>query len=125
MKIIQMNTRRSFIKTTSAGLAGITLGIRSSASVFSSLKEKKRPIHAFTKCLQFLSYDEIGEVLARLGFDGADLIVRPGGQVLPERVKTDLPSALKALRRHGVASEMITTAINDPENPHTVPILET
>ena len=33
----------------------------------------------------------MAEVVAENGFDGADLTVRPGGQVLPENVEKDLP----------------------------------
>ncbi len=120
-----MNTRRNFIKTTSAGLAGMTLGFNSSASVLSSPKEKLHPIHVFTKCLQFLSYDKMAEVLAENRFDGADLTVRRGGQVLPENVETDLPKAISALRKNGIDSKMITTEIVDPEDKHSIQILKT
>lgn len=84
-----------------------------------------RPVHVFTKCLQFLTYQEIAEVLASQGFGGADLTVRPGGQVLPEKVETDLPKALGALREAGVDSNMITTSINNANDALTRPILKT
>lgn len=116
--------RRNFIKTTAAGATGMTLSGTISAAVFSS-SAKKRPIHVFTKCLQFLSYDEIAEVLAEQGFDGADLTVRPNGQILPENVTTDLPKALKALRKAGVDSNMIVTEINNPDDPVSNNILKT
>jgi len=87
--------------------------------------ETKRPIHVFTKCLQFLSYEEMAEVLAKHGFAGADLTVRPGGQVLPENVEMDLPKAVKALRNLGIDSKMITTSVNNPEDKFTRPILKT
>ena len=85
----------------------------------------KRPIHVFTKTLQFLSYAEMAEVLARHGFAGADLTVRAGGQVLPENVESDLPKAVKALRAAGVDSHMITTNVIDPKDKFTRPILKT
>ena len=116
--------RRNFIKTTTAGATGMALSGKISAAVFST-SAKKRPVHVFTKCLQFLSYDEIAEVLAEQGFDGADLTVRPNGQVLPENVTTDLPKALKALRKAGVDSNMIVTEINNPDDPVSNNILKT
>lgn len=88
-------------------------------------KENKGPIHVFTKCLQFLNYNEMAEVVARNGFDGADLTVRPGGQVLPENVKKDLPKVVGALRKNGIDSKMIVTAINNAEDPLTTDILGT
>jgi sugar phosphate isomerase/epimerase len=118
--------RRNFIKSTAIGAAGISVASPSFASLSNlSGMESRRTIHVFTKCLQFLNFDEIGEVLARYGFDGADLTVRPGGQILPENVKTDLPKAMKALQKHGVGSDMITTRINDPDDKNTAPILKT
>jgi len=118
--------RRNFIKSTAIGAAGFSVASPALASL-SNLPDldSKRTIHVFTKCLQFLNFDEIGEVLARYGFDGADLTVRSGGQILPENVETDLPKAMKALQKHDVGSDMITTRINDPDDKYTTPILKT
>ena len=91
------------------GAAGLSIGLNSKASVSQSEGKTQRPIHVFTKCLQFLSYEEMAEVLSRQGFDGADLAVRTGGQVLPENVEKDLPKAMKALKNEGIGSAMITT----------------
>lgn len=118
--------RRNFLKTTALGTAGMS--VLSKAAAFNSKlpdETASRPIHVFTKCLQFLNFDEIGEVLARFGFDGADLTVRGGGQILPENVETDLPKAMKALQKNGVGSNMITTRINDPNDENTIRILKT
>ncbi|RLD30845.1 MAG: sugar phosphate isomerase/epimerase, partial [Bacteroidetes bacterium] len=119
-----MGSRRNFIKTTAVGVAGITLGSRVSASVMST-PGKIRPIHIFTKCLQFLDYDEMAEVVTEQGFDGADLTVRTGGQILPENVETDLPKAVKALRKAGIGSNMIVTKINNADDPFSVRIIKT
>jgi len=116
--------RRNFIKTTVAGAAGIAISNNISASLFSSEKAK-RPIHVFTKCLQFLNYDEMVKVASKLGFDGADLAVRKGGQILPEIVETDLPKVMKALKASGIGSNMIVTDINNVEDPLTRPVLKT
>ncbi|MFW6277199.1 MAG: TIM barrel protein [Prolixibacteraceae bacterium] len=116
--------RRKFIKNTAAVTAGISLAGPATAAGWKK-KNSKRPIHVFTKCLQFLSYNEVGQVLGNLGFDGADLTVRRGGQILPENVETDLPKAFRALQKNGVGSNMITTRITDADDKHTVPILKT
>jgi len=116
--------RRNFIKTTAATALEIALSGTLNAAVL-SVSEKKRPIHVFTKCLQFLSFDEIAAVLAEQGFDGADLTVRPKGQVLPENVATDLPKAIKTLQKEGVGCNMIVTEINNPDDPVSQNILKT
>lgn len=124
------NTRRSFIVKSIAATAGISLGMNSLGAgnpVFSGLTStaKIRPVHIFTKCLQFLNYDDMAETVAQQGFDGADLTVREGGQILPENVETDLPKVMKALRNNGITSNMIVTNINNVEDKFTRPILKT
>jgi sugar phosphate isomerase/epimerase len=120
--------RRNFIKTSAAGVAGVTgisLGFNAGASVFSIMETSKRPIHVFTKCLQFLDYDKMAEVLAKNGFDGADLTVRPGGQVLPENVERDLPKVMQALKKAGIGTDMIVTRLSNPDDPTFRPTLKT
>ena len=119
-----MSSRRKFIKATAAGVAGLTVAPNIMASGMQPVKNI-RPIHAFTKCLQFLNYNEMAELLARNEFDGADLTVRPKGQILPENVKRDLPKAYKALRDAGISTNMIVTNISDPTHPDTKAILQT
>lgn len=106
--------RRNFIKTTGLAVAGISLTETGVASSAMTGKSVKRPVCAFTKCLQFLSIDEVGQVLGKIGFDGADLLVRPGGQIEPKNVKSELPQAVKTLRKYGVEIPMMVTAITDP-----------
>jgi L-ribulose-5-phosphate 3-epimerase len=118
--------RRQFIKAAMAAAAGVVISPQTfGESLVPQARAIPKPVNAFAKCLQFLDYDHLGEALARMGFDGADLPVRPGGTVLPEKVKTDLPRALKALQKHDRSIPMIVTAINDPEDPGTEQILGT
>jgi len=111
-------SRRDFIRSASALSAGAMI----SPQLLSGPKLPDAgpdPICVFTKCLQFLDYPELGETLAAVGFSGADLSVRNGGHVLPENVKTDLPRAVKALRKAGVSVPMMVTGITGTEDPHT------
>ncbi len=121
---MKKNTRRSFIRNTVATAAVVCAGGTSALAALSTAKDL-RPIHAFTKCLQFLNYDEMAEVLAKQGFAGADLTVRPKGQVLPENVKKDLPRVYKALTKAGLKTDMIATAINTAEDPLNRDIVKT
>ncbi len=116
-------SRRHFISATALAAGGLILGAPAYSSV--SFNQSKRKIAIFTKCLQFMQMEEMGELLAELGFDGSDMPVRPGGQVLPANVTIDLPKAMKALQKNGVGIPMITTAITNPEAPETHDILKT
>ena len=116
--------RRNFIRTTSLTAAGLTLAEVGMAGSEKVVKTLKRPVCAFTKCLQFLPMEQVGEVVARLGFDGADLLVRPGGQIEPMNVKKELPQAVKTFRKAGAEILMIVTAIKDPAEPFALATLE-
>ena len=79
----------------------------------------------FSKCLQFLSYSQLAEIIVELGFDGVDLTVRKDGHVLPENVRNGLPLAAKELQKVGKSIPMIATDIIDPNDPVTEDILAT
>jgi L-ribulose-5-phosphate 3-epimerase len=117
-------SRREFIKTASAVSAGAIISPKLVHSPQIS-RTKTYPICVFTKCLQFLDYRQLGETLADVGFKGAELSVRAGGQVLPENVKTDLPKAIKTLQQSGISVPMMVSGIINPEDPLTEIILGT
>jgi sugar phosphate isomerase/epimerase len=56
----------------------------------------------FTKPWPDLSPDELGAFVARMGFDGVELPVRPGYQVDPDNALKMLPLAAETLGKHGV-----------------------
>ncbi|MEI7501293.1 MAG: twin-arginine translocation signal domain-containing protein, partial [Bacteroidota bacterium] len=117
-------TRREFIKTASAASAGTIISPKLLPGPQIS-NTRTYPLCVFTKCLQFLDYAQLGETLANIGFKGAELTVRVGGQLLPENVKADLPKAIRTLRQSGISVPMIVTDIIDTENPLTEKILGT
>lgn len=82
-------------------------------------------VNIFSKHLQFLNYQDMAEVAAEIGFDGVDLTVRPKGHVLPESVERDLPKAVEAIKKNGLASTMMTTAVENAGNSTDKKLLET
>lgn len=78
-----------------------------------------------SKPLENLTYPELADTVAELGMDGVDLTVRSPGHVLPERVKTDLPKAVRAVRERGLEVGWLTTAIESADSPHAEDILAT
>jgi sugar phosphate isomerase/epimerase len=79
----------------------------------------------FSKHLPELKYAELANWLRDGGFDGADLTVRPGGHVPPERVAEDLPRAVDAIRSRELEVPMITTELTSASDPSARPILST
>jgi sugar phosphate isomerase/epimerase len=127
--------RREFIQKAALATAGVLAGLGPARGVTaaSNLAHQARtpknadplPICIFSKQLHWLGYEEMARTVARLGFDGIDLTVRPDGHVLPENVATDLPRAVAAARKAGLDVPMLTTSITDARHPHTEPILKT
>ena len=84
-----------------------------------------RKVYIFSKHLQWLSYEKMAETTKQIGYDGVDLTVRPNGHVLPEKVKEDLPKAVKAIKKSGLLADRMTIAATDPDDQITLDILET
>lgn len=120
--------RRKFLTRLAAvGTAVSAAGLASGAEAVSqpANPQEKLTINVFSKHLQFLGYSAMAQTAAEIGFDGVDLTVRPGGHVLPERVEEDLPRAVEAVQSAGLQARMMTTAITDPDDPLTEPVLRT
>ena len=124
-------TRRQFLaQATAAGVGWPLVGwpLQGQADAQADVRRQEahraeRPICVFSKHLQFLDYEAMAEAAAEIGFDGVDLTVRPGGHVLPENVEEDLPKAVEAVKGAGLDVPMMTTAITDPADPLTEPVL--
>jgi sugar phosphate isomerase/epimerase len=115
-------SRRDFVKRVSLATGGLSLlGLPELSANRIQFSPK---ISVFSKNLQWLSsYDEMAITAKEIGFTGIDLTVRPNGHVLPERVATDLPKAVAAVRKAGLEVTSITTTITEATDPYTEPIL--
>lgn len=82
-------------------------------------------VNIFSKHLQFLDFNNTGEMAAELGFSGVDLTVRPKGHVLPEQVKTDLPRAISDIKKAGSDCKLITTNVESADNQLDLDIINT
>lgn len=116
--------RREFIKTASI----VTAGVLINQPVFSRVQKAEStayPVCVFAKSLQSVGYERLGETIANIGFDGADLPVRKGGYVLPKNVEVDLPKVVKDLQKSGIKVPMMATDINSPDYPGIERVLGT
>jgi len=98
---------------------------KSAASLIFSPIILSRPIHVFSKPLQWLGSDALADMLIEAGAEGIDLSVRPGGHVLPEKVETDLPKAVEAARKRGLKIDMIVTAITKADDNFAESVIKT
>ena len=115
-------TRREFIKTTALTSSAMIMGFD---NIFANNSKKDLKISGFTKELQSLNYIETAEAVKKMGWDGIECPVRPGGHVLPERVEEDLPKMVEALKKHDLSLDIMATSIHNPSEKYTEKILST
>lgn len=77
----------------------------------------------FTKPFNSLSFDELADRVAELGFDGIEAPIRVGGHVQPDQVEDQLPRLDEALKKRGLEITVMATDINDPNDPLTQRVL--
>ena len=92
-------------------------GIAALASAAPAADRRIGPVVTFGKHLQWLSYDEVAAFLEENDFDGIEATVRKGGQVEPENVEKDLPRLVGSMEKRGRKVVLITTDINDADDP--------
>lgn len=121
-------TRRQFLQSTSglaaSGLA-VCAGVGTGGALSASLAPDFPPVCVFTKPLQWLSFEQLADQVAKFGFDGIEGTVRPKGHVLPERVEQDLPRLARALKARDLDFTIMTTAINGIRDPLSRTVLKT
>ena len=114
-----MNNRREFL---------IAAGSLLTATAVAETKTDSKPKHTFcvfTKPFNSLSYDELADRIAELGFDGLEAPVRAGGNVEPEQVEDKLPELVEALRKRNLEVTVMTSDINDPNDPLSKRVIRT
>ena len=122
----QACSRRDFLAITGAGLAAALVPFSASGAE-DVARKAQREIVLFSKVYQTLklNYAEAAALTLETGLNGLDVPVRPGGEVLPERVEEDLPKYFETLRAKGLSLPMIATAITDVRTPQAELVLRT
>ncbi len=119
-------SRRQFLRQT-ACLSSVA-SLWSAGALLSVAQEKfAPPIVVFSKVYQMLklSFEEAAAITAEVGLAGIDCPVRPGGEVLPERVLEDLARYADVLRKKNLRLQLLTTAITKTSSPHSEDIVRT
>ncbi len=119
-------SRRDFIARTAAASAAL-LACARPITVRSAGQPWPPAIVVFSKVYQELKlgYADAAELTAEAGLTGVDCPVRPGGEVLPERVAEDLPRYAEQLRARQRRLTLLTSGITSVATPHTEQVLQT
>ncbi len=116
-------SRRMFL-ARAAAVSSASLATGTVASAQGASEAAAPLVCVFSKHLQFIQdYEELAQTYRDLELDGADLTVRGGGHVEPERVEEDLPRCAEAFDAVGLPIAMITTRLADGRDPHCERIL--
>ena len=113
-----ITNRREFLAATTVTLATPLMAQADSEA-------KKQKVCVFTKPFNSLSFDELADRIAEIGFDGVEATIRGGGNVEPAEVEDKLPKFVEALRNRSLEMMIMTSDINDPSDPMTEKVLRT
>jgi sugar phosphate isomerase/epimerase len=112
--------RRTFLARTAAA---VTVGTAATARVATAESDTAESdtaeppqIGAFVKFIQQLSYKEMAEKLAEMGFTGIEATVRRKGMIDPERVEEELPKLVEALDAAGLKIHVLASDVNRADN---------
>lgn len=64
--------------------------------------------------MQGLSYEEIADEVAQMGFRGLEATIRPTGHILPENAAKELPGMMKTLKAAGLDTVIAATRVIEP-----------
>jgi len=117
-----MHTRRAFLQTTGAALAGLSMHPIARAAAPATALD----LSVFTKHFVGLPFEQVAEIIATLGASGIEAPIRPGGHIEPAKVEDELPGFVEVLKKHGLRINVLTSGINSvSEATRTEAILRT
>jgi sugar phosphate isomerase/epimerase len=113
-------SRRTFL-ASAAGTAALAL----TEPLKAANSGRANKVCAFVKFVQTLSYHELAERIAEIGFDGIEATIRNKGQILPEQAADELPKLVEALKKHNLDINVMASSVNSVDQPNTERVLRT
>jgi sugar phosphate isomerase/epimerase len=99
------------------------------ASSFGSIlpinAEGRYPVRLFSKPLDTYDFNFMCECIVQSGIRGIDLVVRPGGRVVPESVEKDLPARIADAKKFNLVTDMMVSGIISASDPFTERVIKT
>ena len=118
-----INRRRFLAASAAASVAGPML-----TPQIVDAQAKKTTAHelcVFTKPFNSLTFDELADRIAEMGFDGIEAPIRKGGHIETEAIADELPKLVEVLAKRGLEVTLVTSDINDPDDNITTKFLRT
>ena len=118
--------RRQFMTVASAAAATIASPLLAeNANADEPGGDTDHKICVFTKPFNSLSFDELADRIAELGFDGIEAPIRKGGHIETDAIADELPKLVDALKKRDLEITVVTSDINDPDDRVTSKFLRT
>ena len=117
-----MSHRRNFLAAASGAIAA-PWWVAPSALAQPAMP--KQTLCVFTKPFNSLSFDELADKVAEMGFHGIEAPIRAGGHIEPPEVEDRLPKLVEALGKRGLEITVLTSDLNDASDPLTTRVLRT
>ena len=114
-----MTNRRQFLAASAAASFAAGRGLLAAES------KRDNKVCVFTKPFNSLSFDELADKIAELGFDGIEAPIRSGGHIEPAQAEDRLPELVEALAKRDLEITVMTSDVNDPKDPMTQRVLRT
>lgn len=121
MRTVETTTERASFSDRGPG-APLDQAVPALNVYFEAEKEGTVKNLLFTKLFGTRSISEIGDTAADLGFDGIDMLIRPGTTVSYDGLQA-LPDVVRRLGEHGLAMPMVTTDLTDADTDPTKDVL--
>jgi sugar phosphate isomerase/epimerase len=117
--------RRSFLGSATAAMIAVggTSLAANSLMASGAAMQAKNVFCAFTKPLQLLSFDELAETIAGIGYDGVEIGVRGMGHVTPDQVDEQLPRLVDSLHKQDLELTIMASDITSMKQPHAMRVL--
>lgn len=118
--------RRQFLAVSAAAITA-TAATTSAGSAFAQddSANTQNTICVFTKPFNSLTFDELAEKIAEIGYDGLEAPIRKGGHLDPQNITEELPKLVEALAKRNLEITVMTSDVNDPNDPLTERVLRT
>jgi sugar phosphate isomerase/epimerase len=104
--------RRQFIERSALALATYAAAPAFGADEISAVK---RPRVVFTKTLEALSADELGERISALGVGGIEAPIRKGGHIEPKDAPDKLPAFVEALKKRNLEITILSSDVGQAD----------
>lgn len=118
---MRLFNRRSAIQLAAVGVSSLAASrsLRAGGALLDC------PVCVFTKPFNSLSFDQLAEKIAEIGFQGIEAPIRPGGHIEPQDVPDRLPQLVNALAKRDLEINILTSNINSADDEVSRKTLQT